>query len=404
MRTSLILALCLLAFSAHAVSKNGPKVGEQPPLLQTTTLLQAPPSTKFDAESLRGKVVVLEFWATWCGPCIMAIPHLNELAERFKDQPVQFIAITAEDEATVKPFLNKRPIKAWVALDADKAMNKAYGITGIPHTVVLGKDGTVAAIAYPTSLTDQHINDLLAGKRISLAEPASDQGVTAGEDSDDKSQAKPLFQVLIRPSANTNNSQAVWGGGRLTASSQTVWGILPLAFHQSPVRILTNAPLPEGKYDFVVAQPNSEGEEMGALLQQAIKSAFRLTARKESKQVDVLLLRVKDPQAQGLVISATPGGSSRSGPGIIEGINLSIASLASNLEGKLETVVIDETGLTNRYDISLKLEEASGTKPNREGLVKALREQLGLELLPERRPVEMLVVEKVKSGVKRDEN
>lgn len=125
MRISSLLTLCLVALSAHATSKNGPKMGERPPLLQAATLLQAPPGTTLGAESVRGNIVVLEFWATWCGPCVMAIPHLNELAEKFKDQPVQFIAITAEDEATVKPFLNKRPIKAWVALDTDKAMNKA---------------------------------------------------------------------------------------------------------------------------------------------------------------------------------------------------------------------------------------------------------------------------------------
>ena len=149
-------------FSAPAAS---PKVGEAPPLLQATELLQAPPNARMDATSLRGKIVVLEFWATWCGPCVAAIPHLNELAEKFKNKPVQFIAITAEDRATVERFLAKRPIKAWIALDTNNAMNKAYGVTGIPHTVVLDKTGKIAAITYPTFLAGKSINDLLAGKK-----------------------------------------------------------------------------------------------------------------------------------------------------------------------------------------------------------------------------------------------
>lgn len=55
----------------------------------------------------------------------MAVSHLNELAEKFKNQPVHFVAITEEDEATIKRFLAKKPIKAWIALDTDKSMNKA---------------------------------------------------------------------------------------------------------------------------------------------------------------------------------------------------------------------------------------------------------------------------------------
>ena len=156
------VALCaaslIVAFQAKGDPQGGPTVGDAPPLLQAAALLQAPPGAKLDAASLKGKVVILEFWATWCGPCVMAIPHLNELAEKFKGQPVQFVAITDENEATVKAFLAKKPIDAWVALDTDKAMNKAYGIDAIPHTVVLGKDGLIAAITYPTTVTEQFIN------------------------------------------------------------------------------------------------------------------------------------------------------------------------------------------------------------------------------------------------------
>jgi thiol-disulfide isomerase/thioredoxin len=120
---------------------------------------------------LKGKVVVLEFWATWCGPCIAAIPHLNELADRFKDKPVQFIAITAEDEQVAGPFLKKKPIHAWVGLDTDKLMSKAYGIEAIPHTVVVDREGKIAAVTHPTMLTEQHLEDVLAGKKLALAQP-----------------------------------------------------------------------------------------------------------------------------------------------------------------------------------------------------------------------------------------
>ncbi len=159
------MALLLLGTAAG----NGvPKPGDQAPLLRATALLQAPSGATLDAQSLRGSVVVLEFWATWCGPCVAAIPDLNTLADQFKDQPVQFIAVTAEDEKTVKKFLAKRPVRAWIALDTDQAMNQAYGVGALPETVLLDKEGKVAAITEPTMALEHHIKDLLAGKKLGL--------------------------------------------------------------------------------------------------------------------------------------------------------------------------------------------------------------------------------------------
>lgn len=110
----LVLAtgVLFMSVSLDASSLGGPKVGDFPPLLSATALLQAPAGATLDAASLRGQVAVLEFWATWCGPCVAAVPHLNKLADQFKDKPVRFIAITAEAAAAVEPFLKRRPIHA----------------------------------------------------------------------------------------------------------------------------------------------------------------------------------------------------------------------------------------------------------------------------------------------------
>ena len=88
---------------------------------------------------LRGKVVVLEFWATWCGPCVAAMPHMNGLADRYKGK-VQFIEITDEGRETVAPFLAKRPMSGWVGLDTDRSVFDAYCVKGIPMTVLVRPD------------------------------------------------------------------------------------------------------------------------------------------------------------------------------------------------------------------------------------------------------------------------
>jgi thiol-disulfide isomerase/thioredoxin len=143
----------------------GPERGDQAPEIALEQLLQAPDGTKVTWESLKGKVVVLEFWATWCTPCVASIPHMNELAETFKDKPVQFIAITEEDENQMRKFLAKKPIRAWIGLDTDESVFRAYGVKGIPHTVVVDKSGRIATITYPSALTSQLLNDVLAGRK-----------------------------------------------------------------------------------------------------------------------------------------------------------------------------------------------------------------------------------------------
>jgi len=86
--------------------------GQEAPTLQVTQWLQAPDGFDGQWSGLRGKVVVLDFWATWCSPCIHAIPHLNQLANEFRDQGVLFLAVTDDDVDRLKPFLAKQPMNA----------------------------------------------------------------------------------------------------------------------------------------------------------------------------------------------------------------------------------------------------------------------------------------------------
>jgi thiol-disulfide isomerase/thioredoxin len=135
--------------------------GRRPPKISIEQLLQAPAGAEADWKSLAGNVVVLEFWATWCGPCIISMPHMNELAEKFKDKPVRFIAVTNENRLVVERFLQQRRMRAWVGLDTDDSMVRDYGVTSIPHTVVVDKTGKVRAITRPQMLTESFLNELL---------------------------------------------------------------------------------------------------------------------------------------------------------------------------------------------------------------------------------------------------
>ena len=92
------------------------KVGDCGPAIHFDKLLPEQPAANASFEALAGKAVVLEIWATWCGPCVGAIPHLNELAEKFKDRPIVFLSVTNEEPAVVEGLLKKRPISGLVGI------------------------------------------------------------------------------------------------------------------------------------------------------------------------------------------------------------------------------------------------------------------------------------------------
>lgn len=121
------------------------KLGDAAPALQLAEWLQGGPVTL--AEGKGSKVYVIEFWATWCPPCRVAIPHLNELHKKYKDQGLEVVAITDEDPEYVKEFLTEQGSKMVypVAVDRDQLTAIAYmlgvNVNTIPHAFVVDTKG-----------------------------------------------------------------------------------------------------------------------------------------------------------------------------------------------------------------------------------------------------------------------
>jgi thiol-disulfide isomerase/thioredoxin/predicted negative regulator of RcsB-dependent stress response len=149
------------------------KVGDAAPKLQTGKWLQGEPVKEFESN----KVYLVEFWATWCGPCRVSIPHLNEVQQKFKDKGLVVIGqdFSEEDESLVAPFIKEMGDKMTyrVTLDDKKdspqgkmavAWMEAAEQTGIPTAFLVDKKGLIAWIGHPMSLTDELVEDVISGK------------------------------------------------------------------------------------------------------------------------------------------------------------------------------------------------------------------------------------------------
>ena len=93
----------------------------------------------------RGKVVVLNFWATWCPPCRKEMPDLDALYRQFKDQGVVILAISDEDAGKVKPFIAQQKVTYPILLDPGRKVNELFQIEGIPKTFVYDRTGKLVA-------------------------------------------------------------------------------------------------------------------------------------------------------------------------------------------------------------------------------------------------------------------
>jgi thiol-disulfide isomerase/thioredoxin len=102
--------------------------------------------SNFKLSENKGSVVILDFWATWCGPCVQALPVLMKVSAEFADKGVKLIGVNQqEDKGTIEGFLKKKEWDLKVALDKGSAA-QMFMVSGIPQTVIVGKDGKVAKV------------------------------------------------------------------------------------------------------------------------------------------------------------------------------------------------------------------------------------------------------------------
>jgi uncharacterized protein (TIGR03435 family) len=213
-------------------------------------------------------------------------------------------------------------------------------------------------------------------------------------------QTAPQVRILPTKFAGTggalseNNNFTKWGGLNVPVST-----IAYVAYECSPARVVMTVPPSKDRYDFISSldQGSYEG------LRRELRKTLGFVGRRETREVDVLLLTVKTPNASGLkppIIGRTDD-YSQFGRYLAQDRPLSsdtppYVGLARFLEEAFQVPVIDQTGLTQHFSIDLQWPK----QPTRAGALKAVKQamldQLGLELVASRKPVEMLVMEKTK--------
>ena len=100
----------------------------------------------FNLDEMGGRVVLIDFWATWCGPCNAELPHMKKIAKEFAGQPLVIISVSWDsDETKWKDFINKNEMTWAQYRDADHHLSNAFGVQAIPHYFTIDSDGVLTA-------------------------------------------------------------------------------------------------------------------------------------------------------------------------------------------------------------------------------------------------------------------
>jgi len=144
----------------------------------------------------RGTVYLLDFWATWCSPCIASIPHMDSLIALFRGRNVKFISITYEPKHLVEKFLIRHPMNSEIGLDKDFKMFQRYNAWAIPNIVMINAEGKVAGRIHPNKLSVEIIKELIEGKIPEVERTP--------EDLYDPKKAEEYFRTLMNEEQNHN--------------------------------------------------------------------------------------------------------------------------------------------------------------------------------------------------------
>jgi uncharacterized protein (TIGR03435 family) len=384
------------------------QVGDVPPPLEFGEVLQGPDVSRINWDELTNRVVVLEFWTIGCAPCRQAIPHWNSLVEHFTGKSVVFISISSDSAVLIRNFLQKNPINGWVTVDGKfDATLTAYGLTGWPFTFVIGRSGRILAVTHPALLETNHLEDALLGRPLNLPVPKLSDMVSR----ESRDVIPEPTNVLVNFSGPlpkpTHRGWNFKGWSRSTSfpDFHAKLAYLPDAFaeffHVSPKLVYGSDLLPKGLYNISAIAPSNQINGLNREFAAQLEKVFQLSAHVEPRAEEVYVLTVISTNAPGRKFTDVIGGGSIDVDGFkFKGMEMSAFSRA--LEGYLDRTVLNESGLQGRWEMDvtwpvsnwkLKLRELGlSVSPDPEVVIKALREQLGFELLHTKRTVPVLKI------------
>jgi len=426
--TFFLLVFALSANGAAAqvsVPANGIAIGGMVPDVFWTRSFQGEGDEQIVMSHYKGKLIILDFWATWCSPCIAMIPKMDSLQNAF-DKQVQFISVAYQDRKTVVPFLSKLAQQQGRRFDipgvlGDKFLGKLFPHKALPHYVWIDGAGKVVAITDYNAVNAASIRKMLEkpGSGLPLKDELLESGGQAGASSEIADDVRFLSSLRGYQAGAASEYKTEWINDS-TAFRLRIVNLSPLNLfwyaYSTPVfeakkymkyeiadtSSFTTKSRGQATRDWVrkhgltyeLIVPKARMGEYWKLIQGDLMRMFpQYTLQKGKELRDVLVLRRK---GNGKSFASESKTYSMKGSAVgIEMKGGSFEVLANNLDKfwlqNLKTPVVDETGYKGRVDIKI-----DGNMVDVPSINRSLS-AYGLELAAAKRNVEVFTIHDTKT-------
>ncbi len=393
MPSPLALAAALLLAAAAAMAQPLEPGAKAPPI-SVEHLLNAPEGIDSLSEwsDLPHDVVVLEFWGTWCAPCVAAIPHLNDLHEALGDR-VSFLSVTYEEPTLVERFLSLREMKSIIGCDTDRSMVDAYGIRAWPTTFVI-RDGVIVSRSHPSELLEDRLRAWLEGSADS---PVADADASAsaveqvgadgrpsvgrfvpGSDPHTRVPEVPMAQIIIREAGEAVTSGSSSDGVTLLGAS--LRSVVSRLWNRPEYAVVGPEWIDTGRYDVIAASAPEQRERLWPLYRGVLAATLDLKVEIEDRPVQGYALTVSEggiTLSPGIGDSAGFGYNSSGTTLNITGTSMKVSDLVGSFSSALSAPVENRVEDDDSWFIELTLDS---TDP--EAFCASLLEKTGLVLTP----------------------
>jgi thiol-disulfide isomerase/thioredoxin len=393
MKKYILISLLSFSFKSNAQIV---KVGDLLPDYQFEKVINYSKST-LNLRETKDKILIVEFWGTWCGPCIPALEHLDELQKKFKNDVI-VVGISDDTEERLNKFLLKRPVGIPLVSDPMNKSYKFFKVPAVPRTFISNRKGEIVSITHPSEITEESIKQLILGQKVQFKQE-EDKNRNIGKQDYFGADLKTDFAFTMKPMIDTMPTMILqkWGnhlfeGRRLSFINVTTDFFIRNIFQKSnpETLILTDKKQfefkPENRFCFDIIVSEEDKSKFYSIAQDEIQRRLKYKIYTEKRETEVYILK-KDSDSINLKISNLPPRRSSSsekrrrisveGKGIDE-----LVDFLNEQYGN--SITVDETGLKDKYDYSLDWQK-------RTELLEELK-KIGLTLEKANRPVEMLII------------
>lgn len=367
----LIIIISIFLTVGNTYAQSNIKVGERAPEIHITNWIENVPVNK----ELNNKYIVLEFWATWCGPCIAAVPHMNKLQQAFHQRDLYYLSMTNESVAQVERTLKRINFSSIVVTDTTKQtqINFGDGVKGLetfPLTVLINKSGIIEWIGEPQNLDAKIMSKFLSNSLITksnsrLGENNTQKGTSETLSFTDllhKKDIKNYFQ--LKETSSQQMSKLMLGTMIIVLNSYSLENIYNDIFKMNNKQLKLPENIKNKRYDILyknIVNPQNIG-----VLENDILSTLHLKKQTETKLIKENIVSISDSSLLEKTLEKTFSHESEAGDKIIF-----TRSTISEVVNKLSNIASGQPYVFNGTD-KTKYDFIIGTK-SKDEIIKSLK-------------------------------